>query len=52
MVSALRQYDFLGLLPVTPLTLAKYREAFTPSRAKDDPSLPMPTMPGDEEENA
>ena len=23
--------------PVTPLTLAKYREAFTPSRAKDDP---------------
>jgi Transposase len=37
-VSALRQYEFLGLFPVNPLTLAKYREAFTPSRAKDDPT--------------
>jgi transposase len=37
-VSALRKYDFLVLFPVTPLTLAKYREAFTPSRAKDDPT--------------
>jgi hypothetical protein len=37
-VSALRQYDFLVLFPVHPLTLAKYREAFTPSRAKDDPT--------------
>jgi hypothetical protein len=35
-VSALRPYDFLGLLPVTPLTLARDREVFTPSRAKDD----------------
>ena len=26
------------LFPVNPLTLAKYREAFTPSRAKDDPT--------------
>jgi hypothetical protein len=25
------------LFPVNPLTLAKYREAFTPSRAQDDP---------------
>src|SRR2546427_1369742 len=37
-VSALRQYDFLVLFPITPLTLARYREAFTPSRAKDDPT--------------
>src|SRR5262250_1113508 len=37
-VSALRQYDSLVLFPVNPLTLAKYREAFTPSRAKDDPT--------------
>jgi transposase len=37
-VSALRKYDFLVLFPVNPLTLAKYREAFTPSRAKDDPT--------------
>jgi transposase len=37
-VSALRNYDFLVLFPVNPLTLAKYREAFTPSHAKDDPT--------------
>ena len=37
-VSALRTYDFLVLFPVNPLTLAKSREAFTPSRAKDDPT--------------
>jgi transposase len=37
-VAALRKYDFLVLFPVNPLTLAKYREAFTPSRAKDDPT--------------
>jgi transposase len=37
-VSALRQYEFLVLFPVNPLTVAKYREAFTPSRAKDDPT--------------
>jgi Transposase len=35
---ALLQYDFLVLYPLNPTTLAKYREAFTPSRAKDDPS--------------
>lgn len=33
---ALLQYDFLALYPINPSTLAKYREAFTPSRAKDD----------------
>ena len=37
-VSALRQYDFLVLFPVNPLTLATYCEAFIPSRAKDDPT--------------
>src|SRR5215831_4087532 len=37
-VSALRNYDFLVLFPVNPLTVAKYREAFIPSRAKDDPT--------------
>ena len=37
-VSALRKYDFFVLFPVNPLTVAKYREAFTPSRAKDDPT--------------
>src|SRR4029453_19159006 len=36
-VSALRQYDFLVLFPINPLTLARYREAFTLSRAKDAP---------------
>jgi transposase len=38
LVSALRNYEFLVLFPVNPLTVAKYREAFTPSRAKDDPT--------------
>src|SRR5262245_65555787 len=35
-VSALCKYDFLVLFPINPLTLARYREAFTHSRAKDD----------------
>ncbi len=38
LVSALRTDDFLVLFPINPLTLARYREAFTPSRAKDDPT--------------
>ena len=38
LVSALRKYDFLVLFPINPLALARYREAFTPSRAKDDPT--------------
>jgi transposase len=37
-VSALCTYDFRGLFPINPLTLARYREAFTPSRAKDAPT--------------
>ena len=35
---ALLQYDFLVIYPINPTTLAKYREAFSPSRAKDDPT--------------
>ena len=38
LVFALRKYDLLVLFPINPLTLARYREAFTPSRAKDDPT--------------
>ncbi len=37
-VSALQNYDFFVLFPVNPSMLAKYREAFKPSRAKDDPT--------------
>ena len=37
-VYALQKYDFFVIFPVNPSTLAKYREAFTPSRAKDDPT--------------
>ena len=37
-VYALQKYDFFVLFPVNPLMLARYREAFQPSRAKDDPT--------------
>jgi transposase len=37
-VSALLEYDFFVVFPVNPATLAKYRRAFAPSRAKDDPT--------------
>jgi hypothetical protein len=37
-VSALRPYDFLVFFPINPLMLARDREAFTPSQAKDDPT--------------
>ena len=37
LIYALLKYDFLVLYPINPTTLAKYREAFSPSRAKDDP---------------
>ena len=37
-VSALQKYDFFVIYPVNPATLAKYRETFKPSRAKDDPT--------------
>ena len=38
LIYALLKYDFLTLYPVNPKTLAKFREAFSPSRAKDDPT--------------
>jgi len=38
LVYALQKYDFLVLFPVHPATLAKYRQAFTPSHAKADPT--------------
>jgi transposase len=38
LIFALLKYDFLVLYPVCPKTLAKYREAFSPSRGKDDPT--------------
>jgi transposase len=37
-VSALLEHDFFVLFPVQPTTVARYRAAFTPSRAKDDPT--------------
>jgi transposase len=38
LVYALQKHDFLILFPVNPATLARYRQAFTPSHAKDDPT--------------
>ncbi len=38
LVSALLEHDIFVIYPVNPSTLAKYRRAFTPSRAKDDPT--------------
>jgi Transposase len=38
LVSALRAHDFLVRFSVNAHTVATYRQAFTPSRAKDDPS--------------
>ena len=37
LIYALLKYDFLVLYPVNPRTLARFREAFSPSRHKDDP---------------
>jgi transposase len=38
LIYALCKYDFFVLFPVNPQTVAKYRQAFAPSRAKDDPT--------------
>jgi len=38
LIFALLKYDFLVLYPIHPKTLSSYREAFSPSRAKDDPT--------------
>jgi transposase len=36
LIYALMKYDFLVLYPVNPRTLTRFREAFSPSRHKDD----------------
>lgn len=36
-VYALMVYEFLVIYPINPFCLARYREAFRPSKAKDDP---------------
>lgn len=38
LIYALSKYEHLILFPVNPQMLAKFRQAFTPSRAKDDPT--------------
>ncbi len=38
LVYALSKYDFMVLFPVNPLTVARFREAFSTSGSKDDPS--------------
>jgi transposase len=38
LIYALLKYDFLVLYPINPQTLSKFRAAFTPSGAKDDPT--------------
>lgn len=37
-IYALQKFDCFVVYPINPSTLAKYREAFTPSGAKDDPT--------------
>jgi hypothetical protein len=36
-IAALMHYDFLRLYPINPKSLARYRETFSSSGAKDDP---------------
>ncbi len=38
LINALQRYDFFVIFPLNPAMLARYREAFTPSGAKDDPT--------------
>lgn len=38
LVHALLKYDFITIVPISPKALSKYREAFSQSGAKDDPS--------------
>jgi transposase len=37
-IYALQQFNFITIFPINPTTLARYRGAFTPSSAKDDPT--------------
>lgn len=38
LIYALSKYEHITLFPINPSTVAKYRKAFTPSGAKDDPT--------------
>ncbi len=38
LIYALSKYDHLIIFPINPTTVAKYRKAFAPSGAKDDPT--------------
>jgi hypothetical protein len=38
LIYALMKYNFITLYPINPSTLARYRQAFSPSRHKDDAS--------------
>src|SRR5438876_12301291 len=38
LIYALLQYDFFVLYPIYPATLAKYSQAFSTARGKDDPT--------------
>jgi len=38
LIYALLKYDFFVLYPINPKTLARYREAFSPAKGKDDPA--------------
>ena len=38
LIYTLSKYDHIVLFTINPSTVAKYRKAFTPSGAKDDPS--------------
>src|SRR6266513_1676921 len=38
LIYALLKYDFFVLYPINPATLAKYRQAFSTARGKDDPT--------------
>lgn len=37
-VYALQKYEFVTIFPIQPIMLARYRQAFSPSGAKDDPT--------------
>lgn len=37
LINALMKYDHITLFPINPLTVAKYRKAFSPSGSKNDP---------------
>ena len=38
LINALMKYDHITIFPINPLTVAKYRKAFSPSGSKNDPA--------------